>query len=114
MATINLTTQGGRLKYLINSLNLTCVHFGATINRTKPDISRFVNNKKPLNNKLLHQIKLQYPTINTAWLQHNTGTSGIENEIRLTKEHAYIEKISNLESEILRLKIENEQLRNPK
>jgi len=110
MPKIDLTTQGGRLKYLINSLNLTQVEFGRTIGQTKSVISRLINNKKGLTSKILHSIKLKYPAVNMAWLEHNTGNSGIEKEVKTYKEIFYIEKIANLEAENQRLKMEINQL----
>ena len=45
-----------------------------------------------------------------AWLEHNTGNSGIEKEVKTYKEIFYIEKIANLEAENQRLKMEIDQL----
>ena len=108
---IELTTQGGRLQYFINQLNLTQVEFGISIGQPKAVINRIVNNRKEITPKILQSIKQQYPALNASWLHHNIGTSGIDKEVRLIKETYYIEKIANLEAEIERLSIENKALK---
>jgi transcriptional regulator with XRE-family HTH domain len=112
MNNLETTTQGGRLQFVLNALNLNQIELATQLNTTKATISRFVNNKKPISAPVLHRLKLLYPALNTEWLKNNVGTAGLDSYIRITREEQYISKISNLQSEIDRLKIEINQLKN--
>jgi plasmid maintenance system antidote protein VapI len=111
MAKFNFTTPGGRLKFLINNLNLDQANFAKQLKRSRADICRFVNNKAPLNKNLLNDVKNAFPNINIEWLSNNIGTSGIDTEIRLNRENEYLSIISDLRSKIEQLQIENNQLK---
>ncbi|SRR6266542_914441 len=106
MKQYDLTTPGGRLKYIITRLNFSQSDFATSVGLTKFDISKFINGKRQLNRETLYLIKLKYPAINIEYIADGVGGSGIEQEVKVKKEEMYINKIAKLEAENKKLKDE--------
>jgi Helix-turn-helix. len=104
MRQIDITTQGGRLIYIINKLGLSQTDFAKSIKTTKNYLSVYTRNHKALPLKFIDKIISRYPTINGAWLEYNIGTSGIEDMELTIREYIYIDKIAKLEAENNKLK----------
>ncbi len=111
MKQYDLTTPGGRLKYIITRLNFSQSDFATSVGLTKFDISKFINGKRQLNRETLYLIKLKYPAINIEYIADGVGGSGIEQEVKVKKEEMYINKIAKLEAENKKLKDEITLLR---
>lgn len=69
------------LRKLIDYLQMTDANFGQSIGVSKSEISKYLNGKQPITDKLIRKIIANYPNINPTWLllgvgdMHNLSTT---------------------------------------
>ena len=61
------------LRKLIDYLQTTDANFGQSIGVSKSEISKYLNGKQPITDKLIRKIIANYPNINPTWLLLGVG-----------------------------------------
>ena len=61
------------LRKLIDYLQMTDANFGQSIGVSKSEISKYLNGKQPITDKLIRKIIANYPNISPTWLLLGVG-----------------------------------------
>lgn len=62
-----------RLRFFINSLQITATQFALEIGTSQPSMSAILSGKRPISRGMAARIKKHYPQLNISWLENGQG-----------------------------------------